>query len=73
MQFRGHFRLSLTMQGHLQTAGAEYDTATGETVSLYLSMFIINKKGERTPSCRSPTLILKDFVFMIAELTPASV
>ena len=41
-----HFCLSWTMQGHLQIAGAEYDTTTGEIVSVYL-VHIYNKQERR--------------------------
>ena len=29
-----------------------------------LAMYIMNRRGERTQPCRSPTLTLKGFVFM---------
>ena len=61
-----HFCLSLTMQGHLQTAATEHYTpqmCTGGIVFV-LSMYIMNRKGERAHPFHSPTLTLKGFVFM---------
>ena len=50
-----HFCLSLTMQGHLQTAGTERstpqcDATTKGTVSVYLiHIYIVNRKEEHSP------------------------
>ena len=64
-----HFCSSLTMQDYLQTVDAEnYTNVTlllKELSPSILSIYMMNKRGERTHPCRSPTLTLKGFVFML--------
>ena len=72
-----HFCSSLTMQDHLQRVDAEYytpkcDTITGGTVSVYLSVYVMNRRGERTQPCRCPTLTLKGLLFMPLTRTQTS-
>ena len=65
-----HFCLSLTMQDHLLTAGAKHLRSSNvmpllEELSLIiLSMYIMNRREERTHPCCSLTLTLKGFVFI---------
>ena len=54
MHIGDHFCLSLTMQGHLQTAGA----TTGGTVSVYLVNVYNEQKRKKNTAHRSPTLTL---------------
>ena len=49
------------------------DATIGGTVFVYLVyVYIMNKRGERTKPCCSPTLRLKGFIFMSLTQTQTS-